>query len=91
VLIAVELEEDDEVAVESSVELAGGDADEDDVAEDPDVPEVLFCDDPGVAARLSLTGFVWNESRRPSPAAVPAMTKGARLIDPPRRALNDAL
>lgn len=74
--------DDDEAEDESSPVFAGGDPDEDDVL-DAEVPEVLFEDVPDVAPRLSVTGLVWKESKRPSPAAVPAMTKGARLIGRP--------
>ncbi len=51
---------------------------------DPDAtaaPEASFdVDDPVAMPRFTVAGFVWNDSNSPSPAAVPAMTKGARFI-----------
>lgn len=45
------------------------------------VLEVLFAlDDPMAVPRFTVTGFVWNDKSSPRPAAVPAMTKGARFI-----------
>jgi hypothetical protein len=56
-------------------ELDGGDP------EATAVPEALFdVDDPVAVPRFTVAGLVWNDSSSPRPAAVPAMTKGARFI-----------
>lgn len=72
------------------------DADLDDDSDEFDVepPDELVGDDPDATAgrealfvraelpepKLTVTGFVWNESSNPRPAAVPKMTNGARFI-----------
>ncbi len=74
VVLAEDLDEDvEEFFLEPPAEVEGGELDE-----ELDRLALFAPAELDAVPRFTVTGFVWNERINPRPAAVPAMTNGAR-------------